>query len=324
MQQTPSVLMIRPVAFRYNPQTSADNFFQCRASSIQEWEVHPAALAEFDELVRRLRLEGIEVEEVEDTLTPETPDSLFPNNWVSFHDDGTVIFYPMMAENRRIERRIDIIENLIEKGFVVSRFIDLSSFEHTGKYLEGTGSLVLDRKNRVAYAALSGRTHPEVLKLWSASLDYEVISFNAFQIAGSDRVPVYHTNVLLSIGTGYALVGADCIDDPNEREKVLDSLEKTGHQPIYLSEHQVEQFAGNVLELERAGDLPILVMSTCARNALNGRQISEIESRAKIVDVPLPTIERYGGGSARCMLAEIFLSHHSAPEERSLSIYDFY
>jgi hypothetical protein len=296
--------MIRPVRFAGNPQTSASNRFQLTTSRAVD-DVQAAALREFDGLVAALRAAGVNAHVFEDTPQPHTPDSIFPNNWVSLHADGTVVLYPMLAENRRQERRDDLLEHLSARmGLRIARVLDLTHYERDGKFLEGTGSLVLDRVHRVAYACISPRTDLDVLGDFAQQLDYEVVAFEATDAAGA---AIYHTNVLMCVGTRFAAVCSACIRE-DEAAAVIDALRTTGHTIVDLSMEQLARFAGNMLELRAARADHIVAMSACAFESLTSQQREIIEQQAgPIVCAGIPTIETLGGGSVRCMLAEIHL-----------------
>ncbi|HTX06691.1 MAG TPA: arginine deiminase-related protein [Steroidobacteraceae bacterium] len=303
-----AVLMVRPASFGYNPETATTNTLQRPPASAGGGE---GALArkEHEALAAALVSEGVEVCLVEDTPEPAKPDAAFPNNWVSFHEDGTVVLYPMQAQSRRRERREDIIEAVAARlGFKVSRVLDLSSHEAQNRYLEGTGSLVLDHIERTAYACLSPRTHAEVVEEWCRELGYEPVMFTAVDRAG---VPLYHTNVMLCIGERLAVVATEAIVAAH-RERVLERLRGSGRELIELDHQAVERFAGNMLELgtwdEALGDSRVLVMSDAARHALEPEAFARLSACTdQVLAVPVPTIERLGGGSVRCMLAEVFL-----------------
>jgi hypothetical protein len=306
LQSASDVLMIRPVHFGANPQTLASNRFQApQQPGLGEARAQFAAAAEFDGLVAALRRAGVNVHVFDDTPEPHTPDSLFPNNWVSFHADGSVVLYPMLASNRRAERRNDVLEELSKgHGFRITRVLDLTAHESRGKFLEGTGSLVLDRVHRVAYACVSPRTDLDVLGDFAQQLDYDVVAFEAVDAAGA---AIYHTNVLMCIGTQFAAVCSACIRE-DERAAVIDALRTTGHAIVDLSMEQLAAFAGNMLELRSARADRIVAMSARARDSLSPQQRGLIELHAgPIVSAPIPTIEALGGGSVRCMLAEIHL-----------------
>jgi hypothetical protein len=303
-QLASTVLMIRPVRFQSNPLTAASNRFQGRNASSPERQQIDAA-SEFDGLAAALATGGVKVVQVEDTSKPHTPDAIFPNNWVSFHADGTVVLYPMEAPNRRTERRQDVIDTLVNQhGFQVREIVDLSEHEESGHYLEGTGSLVLDRTNRIAYACLSSRTHLDPLGDFAQRLDYEVIAFDAVD---RDGAPIYHTNVLMNVGEGLAVICDEAITRKDQRDAVWQSLEDSGHDVLTLSFDQMDSFAGNMLELRSSSGERLLAMSEQARNSLTKTQLATISSYAKIISAPIANIESSAGGSVRCMLAEIHL-----------------
>jgi hypothetical protein len=304
-QIAPDVMMIRPAAFAGNPQTQASNSFQDRDAGAIDAAHQAAALREFEGLATALDKAGVAIHVFEDTLEPHTPDSIFPNNWVSFHADGAVVLYPMMAENRRLERRLDVIEALSAKhGFRTSRVIDLTRHEQTGRYLEGTGSLVLDRVHRVAYACVSPRTDLDVLGDFAQQLDYDIVAFEAHDANGA---AIYHTNVLMSVGERFAAVCTSAIRE-DERAAVLDTLQKSGRAIVELTLEQMAAFAGNMLEIGSSRTGSVVAMSERALDALTPAQRKTLESNAgAIVATAIPTIERLGGGSVRCMLAEVHL-----------------
>lgn len=299
--------MIRPVAFAMNAETAKDNHYQQQETAITAQQAQADALKEFDAFVEKLRNAGVNVMVVEDTPKPATPDSIFPNNWVSFHENGMVVLYPMCAENRRLERRDDIIQTLKDKGFTVRETLDYSPSETDGFFLEGTGSLVLDRQNLIVYACISQRTNEVLLTDWGQQLGYRVVSFHAMQEVDGQWLPIYHTNVMMSVGEELAILCADSIKDTTERQAVIDALEQSGKHLIYVGIDQKEHFAGNMLQVVNAEGEKIMVMSTQAYQSLTPQQISEIEKTNRILHSPLNTIEKLGGGSARCMMAEIFL-----------------
>jgi hypothetical protein len=299
-----AVLMVRPASFGFNSQTAASNAFQLPGDSAGDTEAQCLALAEFDALAEALRRAGVEVLIAVDTPLPAKPDAIFPNNWVSFHCDGTVTLYPMLAPNRRWERREEILEQVVREGrFHVSRTVDLTHREAEGKFLEGTGSVVLDRAHRVAYASLSPRTDLDVLGEFAQLLDYDLVTFEAHDDAAR---PVYHTNVLMAVGSGFAVLCGEAISHVQHREAVLNTLRASGHDIIDVSLRQMREFAGNVLELESAGG-PVVALSTRAWRSLEAPQRRILESHAKLIPVAIPTIERMGGGGVRCMLAELHL-----------------
>jgi hypothetical protein len=307
-QTTNSILMIRPVAFRMNEQTAVNNYYQKVLDGLSPETVNAKAQEEFDTFVNKLRIVGIDVLVVNDTIEPNTPDSIFPNNWISFHESGDVVMYPMFAENRRQERREDILELLEDKGFEMNEFItDYSSAEEDGFFLEGTGSIVLDRENGKAYCALSPRADEELFIEFCEDFDMNPIIFESFQTVNGERKLIYHTNVMMCIGDTFAVICADCIDDKKERKMVLDSLKSDGKEIILITEAQMSNFAGNMLELMGSDERRYLVMSNSAHQSLTKKQIAQLEEHVTILSSSLDTIEACGGGSARCMMAEIFL-----------------
>jgi hypothetical protein len=307
-QTTNSILMIRPVAFRMNEQTAVNNYYQKVLDGLSPETVNTKAQEEFDTFVNKLRMVGIDVTVVDDTFEPSTPDSIFPNNWISFHDNGDVVLYPMFAENRRLERREDILDILEGKGFQVNEEImDYSSAEEDGFYLEGTGSIVLDRENGKAYCALSPRADEELFIEFCEDFDMSPIIFEAFQTVNGERKLIYHTNVMMCIADTFAVICADCIDDKKERKMVLDSLKADEKEIILISEDQMNNFAGNMLELVGSDERRYLIMSNSAHKSLTKKQIAQLEEHITILSSSLDTIEACGGGSARCMMAEIFL-----------------
>ena len=293
--------MIRPVSFGFNEQTAGSNAFQNR--DVDQQAVQDKALAEFDAFVKILKENGVSVTVVDDTAQPHTPDSIFPNNWISFHADGTVFLYPMQAENRRLERREDIISKL-EDTFKVAHVIDLSRFEAENKFLEGTGSMVLDRGNKIAYACLSPRTDKEVLTLFCEQAGYKAISFEA---ADANGKAIYHTNVLMCIGSGFAVICTDSIPNPHEKVVVLESLRSTHKEVVEITFDQMNRFAGNMLEVKNKAGENLIVMSQNAYQALDEVQKSTLKKYGKLVYADINTIETNGGGSARCMIAEVHL-----------------
>jgi hypothetical protein len=305
-QTTSDVLMIRPAAFASNPQTAASNRFQTKPSVDAD---SAEALKEFDGAVSALSNAGIRVHVFQDSLEPHTPDSLFPNNWFSTHADGTIVIYPMLAPNRRLERRMDVFENLSRaEGFHVREIIDLTAHESRNRFLEGTGSLVLDRPHRIAYACLSPRTDIDLLGEFAQRLDYDLVAFDA---CDAERAPVYHTNVVMAVGTGWAAVCLDAIA-PHEQKSILDQLDATERQVISLTLEQMHSFAGNMLELQANDGDAVIALSNTALRALTVGQRKTLEAHASLLPVDIPTIERVGGGSIRCMLAEIFLPKKAA------------
>ena len=296
-----AVMMIRPARFGANPETAASNRFQ-QAGAAEDSPL--TALREFDGLVAALANAGVAVHVTDDSLEPAKPDACFPNNWVSFHDDGSVVLYPLLATSRRAERSEVAIGALQSAGYRITRMIDLTGWEQRGEFLEGTGSLVLDRCHRVAYACRSPRTTPAALADFSARLGYRVVSFDA---QGPGDQAIYHTNVMMAIGERFAVLCADAIPEPQQRAAVLRELEESGHEPIVISVAEMNGFAGNLLALNSADGRPLIAMSAAAWNCLAPRERRALECHGTIVTAPIPTIERLGGGSVRCMIAEVFL-----------------
>lgn len=296
-----AVLMIRPLRFGANPETAASNRFQRDGAAA---DAPAAARIEFDRLVTGLTGAGVAVHVAEDTPDPPKPDACFPNNWVSFHADGSVVLYPMLAASRRAERRQELIADLVRAGYRVTRTIDLTGWEARGEYLEGTGSLVLDRCHRVAYACRSPRTGAGPLAEWAATFGYRVVAFDA---VGPGGAPVYHTNVMMAVGERFTLLCADAIPDAAERARVEESITQSGHELIRIGVAEMNGFAGNLLAL-RAGDgSPVIALSQAARDCLPEATRRTLERHGQIVAAPIPVIERHGGGSVRCMIAEVFL-----------------
>ena len=302
MQTSDTVLMIEPIAFGFNEQTAVNNYFQVQ----QEGNVQEKALQDFNSFVEKLRAKGINVIKIKDTLDPKTPDSIFPNNWVSFHQDGKVVLYPMFAENRRLERREDII-NQIKEQFDVKEIIDYSKIENENKYLEGTGSMIFDHDNKIAYGSVSLRLDEELFRKFCDEFGFTPVVFHSYQNAGEERLPIYHTNVMMCVADKFVVICLDCIDDETERQNVIDSIKKSEKELIEISEDQMQQFAGNMLQVQNNSGEKFLVMSQSAYRSLKLEQISAIEKHSEIIYSDLETIETNGGGSARCMLAEIFL-----------------
>ena len=300
-QSTNSVLMIRPSRFYPNPETARDNAFQSRAD-FDAQALAAAARSEFDAAVQTLRDVGVRVHMFEDTAEPEKPDAVFPNNWISTHHDGRVALFPMYSELRRRERRHDIIEEL-RKTYKITDVIDYSSFEEQGSCLEGTGSLVLDRVNRVAYVSLSNRSNPKVIQRFADDFGYESVTFTS---VGLDGQPIYHTNVMMCVGSEFAIVGLAMIPNKPERKQVRARLEASGKKIVELAPEQVANFAGNAIELHDSTGAKLLVLSTRALRTLDREQRTVLTHHARLVPLELPTIE-LGGGSARCMIATIHL-----------------
>ena len=304
-QTTDTILMIEPVAFYFNAETAENNFFQ-KQTTEDQGKIQAKALSEFNGMVQLLRDKGITVITVKDTLKPHTPDSIFPNNWISMHSDGLVGIFPMYAENRRTERREDVLDILEDEGYIISSVIDYSSAEEEGIFLEGTGSLILDRENRLAYVALSARSDEDLVIEFCEDFEYTPIIFNANQTVNGHRVPIYHTNVMMCVAENYVVICLDTIDNKSERKMVVETILASGKEIVKISEEQMHQFAGNMLQITN-GEENFLVMSKTAFESLNDDQIAQIERHDKILTPDIPTIEMLGGGSVRCMMAEVFL-----------------
>ncbi|ADY29999.1 MULTISPECIES: citrulline utilization hydrolase CtlX [Cellulophaga] len=306
MQVTNTILMIRPVGFRKNEQTAVNNYFQ-EDLDIKNAEINAKAQEEFDAFVNALQAKGVNVVVVNDTKQPDTPDSIFPNNWISFHSNGTVGLYPMFAENRRNERREDILDILEEKGFNIDHTIDYTSAEEEKLYLEGTGSILLDRVNKKAYCALSVRADEDLFIEFCEDFEYTPVVFTANQTVNGKRLPIYHTNVMMCLAEDFSVICLDTIDDKKERKNVVKHLKEDGKEVIAITEKQMHSFAGNMLQVLGKDNKRYLVMSSAAYNSLTKAQISIIEKTSEIIHSSLETIETCGGGSARCMMAEVFL-----------------
>ncbi|WP_158209377.1 citrulline utilization hydrolase CtlX [Myroides phaeus] len=306
-QTTNNILMIRPVAFRMNEQTAVNNYYQKVLDNLTPATVNAKAQIEFDAFVEKLRAVGVNVIVVEDTVDPDTPDSIFPNNWISFHESGEIVLYPMFAENRRGERREDILDALEEQGFVINDVWDYTSAEEDDLFLEGTGSLLLDRVNEKTYCALSPRADEGLVIEFCEDFEMDPVIFEAFQNVNGERKHIYHTNVMMCLAETFAVICLDCIDDKQEKKIVLNNLKTSGKEVIAITEDQVNNFAGNMLQVKGANDKKYLVMSTQAFNSLTPVQVKSIEKHCEILHSPLDTIEACGGGSARCMMAEVFL-----------------
>ncbi len=308
MQQTTNtILMIRPINFRMNEQTAVNNYYQKVMENVTPETVNARAQEEFDAYVDKLRGIGVNVVVVDDTDDFDTPDSIFPNNWISFHEDGRVGLYPMFAENRRHERREDVLFALEDEGFYIEHIYDYRDAEDEGLFLEGTGSLLLDRVNKKAYCALSPRADESLFIEFCEDFDYFPVVFTANQTVEGKRMPIYHTNVMMCLGETFAIICLDSIDDKKERKNVIKHLEEDSKEVIRISEEQVNNFAGNMLQVKGKDDKLYLIMSQAAYDSLSKAQISIIEKHCEIMSSSLDTIEACGGGSARCMMAEVFL-----------------
>ncbi|NEW79667.1 MAG: amidinotransferase [Gelidibacter sp.] len=308
MQQiTNTILMIRPVSFRMNEQTAVNNYYQKVLESVTPETVQFKALQEFDEFVEKLQAIGVNVIVINDTNDTDTPDSIFPNNWISFHENGDVALYPMFAENRRLERREDILETLEELGYQINNVVDYTSAEEEKIYLEGTGSLLLDRVNGKAYCALSPRADEDLLIEFCEDFEFTPVSFVANQTLNEKRMVIYHTNVIMCLGEKFSVICLDSIDDKKERKEVIKHLKEDRKEIIAITEEQVNSFAGNMLQVLGKNEERYIVMSNSAYESLTKQQLNQIEKHGKILYSSLDTIEACGGGSARCMMAEVFL-----------------
>lgn len=309
MQQiTNTILMVRPTSFRANEQTAVNNYYQKVLENVVQEDLQKMANAEFDQFVDKLRAIGVHVVvfQVKDAL--DTPDAHFPNNWVSFHENGTVGLYPMFAENRRLERREEVLIQLEEEGYIINNIVDYTSAEAENLFLEGTGSLLLDRVNRKAYCALSPRADEDLFIEFCEDFEYTPVVFTAYQTVEGTRVPIYHTNVMMCLGEHYAVICLNSIDDKKERKNVIKHLKQDNKEIIEITEDQVTHFAGNMLQVKGHDNEPYVIMSQAAFNSLTKAQIMRLEKHNKIVSSSLNIIEACGGGSARCMMAEVFLS----------------
>ncbi|TAF57040.1 MAG: amidinotransferase [Sphingobacteriia bacterium] len=300
MQHSQHLLMVRPVGFQFNAETAVNNSFQVAS---QDPAIGQKAAAEFDGFVAKLRQKGVDVTVVNDTPQPHTPDSIFPNNWISFHGDGRICLYPMFAENRRQERKPTVLQAVNEK-FQVTETIDLTGFEAEDVFLEGTGSMVLDREKKLAYACLSPRTQEKALAAFCEAMGYTPVVFWALD---QGQQPIYHTNVMMCVADRYVVICSASIANPKEKQLVLDTIAASGKAVVDIGLEQMNQFAGNMLQVHNAAGETFLVMSSQAYHSLNQEQIQQIESYQPIIHSALDTIERHGGGSARCMMAEVFL-----------------
>ena len=303
-QITKNILMIEPVSFNYNAETALNNYFQKNDANFSKPQIQKKALEEFNNFVKLLRSKQVNVHVIKDTIHPLTPDSIFPNNWISFHSNGEVLIYPMFANNRRLERRTEIIEQL-QNEYFVSEVKSLVHYEDKSIFLEGTGSMILDRTNKICYASISLRTNKSIVLDFCDQLNYKPVLFNSFQDVDGKRLPIYHTNVMMCVASDFAIVCLDAIDSQDEKNSVINSLITTNKEIIQISELQANKFAGNMLQVQ--GDQKYLIMSESAFNTLSEKQIQKIESYCSILYSDLKTIEKFGGGSARCMMAEIFL-----------------
>ena len=306
-QTTNTILMIRPVSFRMNEQTAVNNYYQKSLKKMLPDTINNKAQEEFDIYVEMLESHGVEVVVVNDTKEFDTPDSIFPNNWISFHADGAVAIYPMFAENRRLERREDILEELEKKSFLIDTIVDYTSAEEEQVFLEGTGSMILDRENKKAYCAISPRADEELFIEFCEDFEYTPVVFTANQTLNGTREAIYHTNVMMCVAETFAIVCLSSIDDKKERKNLIKHLKEDKKQVIDITEDQVNNFAGNMLQVKGENDERFLVMSQAALDCLTTSQKAQINNHCKIISSSLSTIETCGGGSARCMMAEVFL-----------------
>jgi|TARA_B110000503_G_scaffold45225_1_gene73941 hypothetical protein len=300
-----SVLMVRPSCFRVNNETLKNNFFQSKINDISNDSILNQAIMEFDSLVEKIKASGIKVFVYQDNLKHDTPDSIFPNNWISFHQNKTIAIYPMFANNRRLERNEDVIVFLEKNNIEINEVVDYSEAEHNNLFLEGTGSMVLDRINNKAYCSLSERTNENLIDEFCNDFKFIPIIFNSFHTVDSKRQVIYHTNVMMCVAEKYVIICLDSIDDVQERKKVIQSLEDDNKELIIISENQLSSFAGNMIELKVNND-SIIIMSQNAYESLDDAQIKKISKYSEIISSSVDTIEKYGGGSVRCMIAEIF------------------
>jgi len=306
-QTTYNLIMVRPKHFNFNKETAENNHFQKEEKNITEIEIRDKAIKEFNSFSKLLIKKGIKVKIFNDRDDIITTDSVFPNNWISFHENGDVFLYPMYSKNRRKERRSDIIKELINMGYYVKSTIDLTYFEKENKFLEGTGSMVLDRENKICYAAVSERTNNDLLIEFCSRTEFELVSFKSYQSVGNERKEIYHTNVIMCVADKYAIICLESVDNKKEKEKIIEKLKDTNKRIIKISEDQCSKFAGNMLQVENVKNEKFLIMSESAYNSLDNKQIATINEFNEIIYSDLKTIEKLGGGSARCMIAENFL-----------------
>ncbi|MCL6264994.1 citrulline utilization hydrolase CtlX [Flagellimonas myxillae] len=307
MQITNTILMVRPATFRSNEETAVNNYYQKSDVGLSEAELLQNAQAEFDAFVEKLQAQGVKVVVVNAVEADDTPDAHFPNNWISFHANGTVALYPMFAENRRRERREVILDILEEQGFQIENVVDYSSAEAENLFLEGTGSILMDRVHKKAYCALSPRADEELFIEFCEDFEYTPVIFTANQTVNGERMAIYHTNVMMALGENLAVICLDSIDDKKERKNVVNHLKADGKEVVAISEEQVTHFAGNMLQVKGANGQAYMVMSADAYQSLTPNQLKDIEKHGPIIHSDLHWIETCGGGSARCMMAEVFL-----------------
>ena len=294
------ILMVRPYQFYFNQQTASNNFFQ---SNINIENANELAIAEFDAMVERLRAQQINVKVIQDTKDPSTPDSIFPNNWISTHTNGTLCLYPMFAQNRRAERKLSVIE-FLQANYKIENTLDLTDLEKEGKFLEGTGSMVLDHKNKIAYGCLSERLDKNAFNEWCDKMQFKAIAFKAVD---DKAQPIYHTNVMMCMGDQFVVICLESIPNEQEKQLVLESFKKSNKEVIEISQNQLNHFAGNMLQVFDINEKPHLIMSEQAHTSLDPAQVKSLEKYNPILPISIPTIEALGGGSTRCMMAEIYL-----------------
>jgi hypothetical protein len=304
-QITDTVFMVRPVQFRLNEQTAVNNYYQ--DDGVKILDQNQKAQDEFDAFAKALQEKGINVIIISDDDKNDTPDSIFPNNWISTHQNGDIALYPMFAENRRLERRPEVLNRFEEEGFKIENIVDYTSAEDEGFFLEGTGSLLLDRVNKKAYCSISPRADEELMIEFCEDFEFTPVIFTAYQTVEEKRLPIYHTNVMMALGENYAVICLDCIDDKKERKNVLKHLKEDHKEVITITEDQVNSFAGNMMQVHNSNGDRLLVMSDQAYNSLNPDQITKLEKYNEIIHPSISTIETLGGGSVRCMMAEVFL-----------------
>ncbi|MFY0599282.1 MAG: amidinotransferase [Cyclobacteriaceae bacterium] len=305
-QITDRIMMVRPSAFHMNEETAVNNYYQQPEDGVSQSQIQSQALVEFDAMVVNLRSNGINVTLFQDSKDSQTPDSIFCNNWNSFHEDGTVFLYPMFAENRRREIKSEILQQLNQE-FLIRKTISLTEWESKEMFLEGTGSMILDRHNQICYASISDRTNLEVLESFCSQSNFKLVAFTSYQEAGTVRLPIYHTNVMMCLGEQFSVICLDSIDNDFEKKTVIQSLSETGKEIVKISEDQCNRFAGNMLQVRNQEGKRFVVMSESAYRSLDSDQEEKLSRHGELLFSSLDTIEKYGGGSARCMMAEIFL-----------------
>jgi hypothetical protein len=303
-QTTPHILMVRPANFAFNEETAANNAFQSRDGLMSAETMRANAVAEFDEFVAKLRAAGVQVMVAQDSDSPAKPDAVFPNNWVTFHQEGLIVTYPMFAPTRRLERQESVVQMVLNQGFRHDARMHYEDNESHNRFLEGTGSIIFDHLHRLAYACLSQRTDAELLEELCQKIGYQKVVFHAVDANGQD---IYHTNVMMAMGETFVVICLDSVCDPLERKMLEAHFQQTQKEVVDISLDQMNQFAGNMLQVQNIQGQTILVMSTTAYNSLTAEQIAKLESHTQLLHSAINTIETYGGGSARCMMAEVFL-----------------